>query len=170
MIEKIEELIGQRRILQFPSYNGSQRELTYYQDDQSAQTSAAELRNAREDRRRQLERENAKPKPHIILQEMKRAKELEKKRTIDEDKRELREKLIRVVKRNRNREEEEKRVRQQESYRIVKERFTPAQIFRRKFPHGRPLNPSSEDYNDNDPFNFRNLRKAVKRGWWETEN
>lgn len=168
MIEEIEELIAQRRIMQFRSYDNSQKELAHYQNDESARISAAELRNAKADRRHQIERENAKSKPHIILQEIESAKQLERKRRIDEETREISEECIHRIKRARKREEEEKRVRAQESYQIVKKHFTPIQIFQRKFPLGRSL--SKDDGDDDGPLSFDNLCKAVKRGWWGIED
>ena len=165
--EVIQELIVQRRIGQFRSYDGSQRVLYFYQDDQSARASATEIRNAREHRRHRLERENAKPKPHIILQEMKRALELENQRRIAKVSREFMERSIHPVERAQKRAEEEKRIRQQERYRIIKKRFTPIQIFQRMFPQGRPSSTNSEDASS--PFSFCNVRKAIKRGYWEME-
>ena len=49
-IETIEQLIAQRRIRRFPSYDGSWRELPVYQDDESAQRLATEIKNAKADR------------------------------------------------------------------------------------------------------------------------
>jgi len=200
-IETIEQLIAQRRIVQFRSYDGTHKELTSYQDDQSARTTAAEIRNARENQKRQRERSKAEDsKPHLILQGRMRARELEEERKIakearkfarehepyayfqqlkrarelggqknmDEEKRELQERLIRNAKRARKVEEEEKQLRAQKNYRIIRERFTPAQIFQRKFPQGRPSKLDGEDDSD-DPLGFRNLRKAAKRGRWEIE-
>jgi hypothetical protein len=167
VIEEIEELMRQRRVLQFRSYDDNQKELVYYQTDESARISTAELRNAKENRRRQIERENAKSKPHIILQELENAKQLERKRRIDEETREINDISILRVKRARKREDEEKRIRAQESYQIVKKHFTPTQIFQRKFPLGRSL---GKDDDDDDPLSFDNLCKAVKRGWWGLED
>ena len=167
MTEAIEELIAQRRIRRFQSYDGGQRTLYFYQDDQSARASVAELKSAKEQRRRKLERENAKPKPYIVLQEVMRARELENQRRCAEEARELRESSIRSIKRIKMREEEERRVEAQENYRMIKERFTPAQIFHRKFPRGRQSTTNSEDVSG--PLSFHNLRKAVKRGWWQME-
>jgi hypothetical protein len=170
VLEEIEELIRKRRILRFRCYDGSHRELTYFQDDELAQISAGELRKAREKRRRELERLNAESlKPRIMLQELARAKKLEEKRRMDDELRELNEELIRKRMRARHREEEERQSRWQRNYRVIKERFTPLQIFQRKFPRGRPSNSSSDDDSDN-PLSFRNVRKAVKRGRWEMEN
>jgi len=170
VFEEIEELRRQRRTLRCRCYDGSHGELAYYQDDESAQRSAGELRNARENRQHQLERLNAENlEPRIVLQELTRAKELEEKKRMDEEMREFNEKLSRYRMRARQRQEKERRNRWQESYWVVKEYYTPLQIFQRKFPGGCPSKSSSDDDSDN-PLSFRNVRKAVKRGWWEMES
>jgi len=168
-LEIIEQLKAERRTRRFQSYDGRQRDLVFYQDDESVRISEAEIRKTRKDRRRRHERKKAELQGRILsYKQIENAKRLENERRIAEKDREERERWIHIQERAREREEREKRVRKQENYRIVKRCFTPSQVFQRKYPDGRPpKHPRSED-DDDDPLCYHNLRKAVKRGRWET--
>ena len=166
-LEMIEQLKAQRRARRFQSYDGSQRDLVFYQDDESVRISEAEIRKTRKDRRRRHERKKAELHGRILsYKRIERANRLENERRIAEKDSEERERWIHIQERAREREEREKRVRKQENYRIVKRCFTPSQVFQRKYPDGRPpKHPRSED--DDDPLCYHNLRKAAKRGRWD---
>ena len=170
-IETIGQLRAQRRIGRFQSYDGSQRDLIFYQDDESAEISTTEIREARDDRLRRHEQKKAQFRRRILsCKRIEKAKRLEEERRIAEKDKEDRERWIRIKQRIREREEREKQVHKQEHYRVIKECFTPSQVFQRKYSNGRPPKyPRSED-DDDDPLGYRNLRKAVKRGRWETED
>jgi hypothetical protein len=121
VVEEIEQLIRQRRMLRFRSYDGTLRELPYYQDDRDAHNSATELRSARENRRRQLERRNpGGPKPHAILQRLMSAKGSEEKRRITEESRRIETRASHIVLLDRERKERAKGAYEKESHRTVK--------------------------------------------------
>lgn len=166
VIERIEELMVQRRIMRFRSYDGGQRELIFYQDDESAQRSTAELRNARANRQRRIqEMETEFRKPFRPFKQILRANKLEEERQATEDVREWDKRRSRNEQCTREKKKREERIRKDESLRIIKEHFTPLQIFERTFANGRPPKRSRSD--DDDPLSYANLRKAVKKGTWE---
>lgn len=171
MLETIEQLTAQRRIARFRSYDGNRRDLISYQDDESARSAAAEVRNAKEDRRRRIERKEIEFRERCLsYNQAMKAKQLEEEKRMIEENREWTERCIRIKQHAREREKREDRVRRQDNYRVIKQHYTPVDISQRKYPNGRPSkHPHNDEDDDNDPLNYHNLRKAVKRGRWETK-
>jgi hypothetical protein len=169
MPEIIEQLMAQRRIKRFHSYDDNWRDLISYQDDESARNSAAEISNAMEDRRCRIKQNKIETRKRILaFRALEGKRQLEIERKIAEEYREWNERYISFKQRDRERKEREERIRKEKNYRIIKRSHTPSRIFQLKYPTGRQSKHSCNEYDD-DPLSYHNLRKAVKRGRWETD-
>lgn len=132
--EMMEELSDQRQIGRFKSYDSSQRDFVYYQDEESGQKSFAELKRISKERQQRRKRKNIENrKRQLAFEKDTRPKRSAEENALFEKKRRLLETVNRLIKKNKTKEQEEKRIQAPKNYRILKEHLTPAKVYQRMF-------------------------------------